>query len=690
MIPKKYEQGHDHNRMQRHNAGIMPLANLIMIFFLFMPGPLHAGQIAVSFRDSSANKIVLHQRPQRVVSLVPSITEIIARLGAADLLRGITYHSVLPPETAGKNIVGGFLSPDLDKVAAQKPDIIFYSPMQKGVVSRFAGKATLVNFSPQGLDQTFAQIRIIGRIFGKEEKAEKIISEEKNRLHLIQQKISLIPESKRQRVMRIMGRETIMTPGDDSFQNEYIRAAGGIAPEFGEKGAIIPVSLAQWQEFDPQVVYGCGGDRRVLDILNKPGWRDVAAVRNKKILFFPCDLTCRAATHGGYFVSWLAAGIYGDDFGNPKNFVLPEKVVTRRPVAIDLDYVRQAEIIESDIKDFRNKTLALHFKRPMTVVSTLEGQRDHISTVANHYFPPPSWGLGHQQGLAALRDQTMAVLGFDYRDTAMLFTGADMDNLAVSTKTFRDMEVTAFVTAGVTGNAVRMGADSGAFYEPDSRNKVEKPGTINIILLSNMELSPRAMTRAIISATEAKSAALQDMDIRSSFSRSRNQATGTGTDNIIVVQGAGEAIDSTGGHSKMGELIAKAVYDGVQKAIHLQNGLVLERSVFQRLKERKVDLFALSQHFNVVDAASLQKGVEGVLMQKKYADFLKAVMAVSDDYEHGLIQDSNGISLWCETVASEIAGHKVQISNENFDLPPVLARGLAAIYAGVAGKDEAL
>ncbi len=658
------------------------IAALIIMLFLLHPGVLSAGQISVTFRDSSANEISFKKQPRRAVSLVPSITEIILRLGAADALLGITHHTVLPAESAGKTIVGGFLHPDLDRVAALKPDVIFYSAPQQDVVRRFKGQVTLVNLTPQTIAESLEHIKLIGRIFGKEIRAEQIIAKEKRRLQVISRKIAAIPKSKRQRVMRIMGRKEVMTPGDDSFQNEYIRAAGGIAPYFGKNGNFIPVTLAQWQSFNPQAVYGCGSDRAELEILDRPGWRDVEAVRNNKIFFFPCDLTCRAATHTGYFVSWLAARINADSFGQKENFVLPEKVVGHKSVQVNLDYVKSAEIIESDIKDFRNKTLTLQFTRPMTVVSTLEGQRQNITTVANHYFPPPSWGLGHEQGLSPLRSQTMAVLGFQPQKTAMLFTGADMDNLAIVKKSFKAMEVTALVTAGVMGNAVRMSADTGSFYEPNTPDKKKKPGTINIILLSNMKLSPRAMTRAVISATEAKSAALQDMDIRSSYSSLRNQATGTGTDNIIVVQGTGESIDSTGGHSKMGELMARAVYDGVRKAIHLQNGIVLKRSVFQRLKERKINLYRLSRQLRPQDAASLQTEVERLLLQDKYANFLKAVMAVSDDYEKGLIGESTGIDPWCGVISAEIAGRKVIAADLFKDLPPVLAKGLGAIFNG--------
>ena len=103
-----------------------------------------------------------------------------------------------------------------------------------------------------------------------------------------------------------------MAPGDGSFQNEMIRAAGGIPPQLGRRGAVTPVNVEEWIKFNPQVIYGCGGDRKTAKaFFNRPGWKDVDAVKNGKIFFFPCALTCRAATNTGHFVSWLSARIYG-------------------------------------------------------------------------------------------------------------------------------------------------------------------------------------------------------------------------------------------------------------------------------------------------------------------------------------------------------------------------------------------
>jgi adenosylcobinamide amidohydrolase len=66
--------------------------------------------------------------------------------------------------------------------------------------------------------------------------------------------------------------------------------------------------------------------------------------------------------------------------------------------------------------------------------------------------------------------------------------------------------------------------------------------------------------------------ALEDLDIRSSYNP-QIRATGTGTDNAIIVSGEGPRIDYLGGHSKMGELVARAVTSAVKEAIFKQDGI---------------------------------------------------------------------------------------------------------------------
>jgi adenosylcobinamide amidohydrolase len=277
------------------------------------------------------------------------------------------------------------------------------------------------------------------------------------------------------------------------------------------------------------------------------------------------------------------------------------------------------------------------------------------------------------------------VIGKSMENASFLFTGADMDNLAIGHEKFKDMNVYALVTAGVRGNAVRMSRDEGKYYEP---------GTINIILLSNMQLTPRAMTRAIIAATEGKTAALLDMDVRSTYLSRIYRATGTGTDNMIVVQGTGTTLENAGGHSKLGELIARAVYAGVQDAVYMQNGLVLQRNVFQRLKERNISLLGLISN-EMCDCVGTRSefaaAAEEILLDPRYAAFLESSLVLSDDYEKGLLKDLSAYENWCQNVAADIAGKEIADMSAfvvQDDLPVVLKMALNAIFNGTYHKTK--
>ena len=659
---------------------IVVLSPIIFLAALLSTTP--AFSYPVEFFDSQGNKITINDRPSHVVSLVPSITEIIFKIGAGDAVKAVTYHDTYPPDAATKETIGGFFSPSLNIIKAMQPDIIFYSRFHKQVKDKFGhGKCHLVNLETDSMTDSYKNIRILGRIFNKEVEAKKVIDRIKDELQIITKKVARIPQSKRKRVIRLMGRDEVMTPGDNSFQNEMIRAAGGIPPVLGKKGDIVVITQDEWIRFNPQIIYGCGGDRETSrEFFDRPGWKDVDAVKNGNIFYFPCNLTCRASTNSGYFISWLSSRIYTDKYSKKEDQVLEEKIFRSRKLDLDLDYIKDARISYSHIHDFLNKTLIIDFEEPLSVVSSLEGERKRIESVGNHYSPPPCWGIGHKSGLSGVKQRVYQVIGKSEETASFLFTGADMDNLAVKRQKFRDMDVYALVTAGVKSNAVRMSKDEGRFYEP---------GTINIILLPNMKLTSRAMTRAIISATEAKTAALQDLDIRSSYSSLYNQATGTGTDNIIVVQGTGIWIENAGGHSKMGELIAKAVYAGVQEAVYKQNGIVNRRNVFQRLKDRKISIYKLVSEVKcdcIYKKSALGGEIEEILLDPRYAGFIEASFAISDSYERGLICDLSGYELWCKDVAGEIAENKItQLSDivETDGMPVVLKMALNALLNGL-------
>ncbi len=160
-------------------------------------------------------------------------------------------------------------------------------------------------------------------------------------------------------------------------------------------------------------------------------------------------------------------------------------------------------------------------------------------------------------------------------------TAANMHHAAFVQKTFRNLEVWAVVTGGVETNAGRIGDPASVFETEQGFERLDqpgpaaepKPGTINIMLFIGHPLTEAALTRSIMTASEAKTAALQELAVNSRYSN--GLATGTGTDQIIVTapDRDGFRLGWAGKHGKLGELIGLAVLDGVKETLARQNSL---------------------------------------------------------------------------------------------------------------------
>jgi adenosylcobinamide hydrolase len=249
-----------------------------------------------------------------------------------------------------------------------------------------------------------------------------------------------------------------------------------------------------------------------------------------------------------------------------KNDIPMGDAMKKREIKLKLEEMK-AEILYHRFQNFEVNTLLVSFVEKRWVLSTWDAYKK-VSFVANTY-QPPALSEVTMMNYQKFEESFPAVLGIRRSDLSFLSTKANMENLAVCEKSYQDLVVSCLATGGV-GNALRSGVD-GANWMEQNGNFVNTVGTINIILLTNVNLSDGAMARAIITATEAKTAALQDMDARSSVSP-ENQATGTGTDNMIVVSGKelGRQIRYTGGHTKIGELIGVSTKIAVAEAIKKQ------------------------------------------------------------------------------------------------------------------------
>lgn len=250
-------------------------------------------------------------------------------------------------------------------------------------------------------------------------------------------------------------------------------------------------------------------------------------------------------------------------------------------LALPAELGASATILTTQRNNLWEKSLIVQLNERRHLLSTSDGIISGLAAV-NHAAHPLLWqklatelATKLQCGGKTYEQQRKGMiadkLGMQPADLTLVSTAADMDNLAVVTKQFGPFTVTALVTAGAKSNALRAGTDEGTSIEPSD----PPAGTINIIMLTNARLTDGALARAVVTITEAKTAALEDLKVPSSYTKGA-QATGTGTDSVIVVAGTtGPKVSYSGGHSRIGDLIAKSVHQAVIEALGKQNGFKL-------------------------------------------------------------------------------------------------------------------
>jgi adenosylcobinamide amidohydrolase len=246
-----------------------------------------------------------------------------------------------------------------------------------------------------------------------------------------------------------------------------------------------------------------------------------------------------------------------------------------REIELELEKVK-AEVLYHQYRNVDVNTLLVSFNHKRRLISTVDGYRE-VRYVANSY-QPDELSKVIMENYAAFEEDFPKTLGIPRSDLSFLSTGANMNNVAVCERSFQGRRVCCLATGGI-GNALRSGVDKVDWVEQNG-SYAKTLGTINIIILTNVTLSDGAIARSIITATEAKSAALQDMDARSSASP-ENQATGTGTDNMIVVSGIDpdKIVRYTGGHTKMGELIGATTKIAVAETIKKHETMVAKEKM---------------------------------------------------------------------------------------------------------------
>jgi iron complex transport system substrate-binding protein len=236
-------------------------------------------------------------KPGRIVSLAPNITELIFALGQGEKVVGVTKHCDYPPQALDLPKVGSYVHLDLERIAALRPDLCLAvkDGNPKALVLRLESLGIPVYaLDPRNLDEVLQTVKELGALIGARSEAESLIVNARDRIVAVDKAISGFTH--RPRVFFQIGISPVVSAGSPTFIDDLISRGGG------ENLAAGPTRYPKFSQEevlamkpDLLVVTSMSGESESKHVLE--GWRrwkSIPAVRDGRIFLVDPNLFHRA------------------------------------------------------------------------------------------------------------------------------------------------------------------------------------------------------------------------------------------------------------------------------------------------------------------------------------------------------------------------------------------------------------
>lgn len=241
---------------------------------------------ALQVTDDRGVSVTFAQSPQRIVSLLPSLTESVCALDQCQRLVGVDRYSNYPASVRRLPVVGGGLDPNLESIVALKPDVVLMAKSSRAGLRLESLGIKVVALEPK----SHADVR---RVLGKLGQLLEIPAEQgADRLwRVIDSGVSAAAQSlpakaKNTRVYFEVNRGPYAA-GETSFIGETLT-------RLGVKN-VVPAALGPFPRLNPEFVVRANpdlimiGSRGMLAMTPYPGWSSIKAVREQRICVFGVD-----------------------------------------------------------------------------------------------------------------------------------------------------------------------------------------------------------------------------------------------------------------------------------------------------------------------------------------------------------------------------------------------------------------
>ena len=238
----------------------------------------------ISYTDGTGRRVNLPRHPMRIVSLAPSVTEVVYMLGADDRLIGVTTKCDWPEAAKQKPKIGDLLNPNYENILAARPDLIIASTAgnDRDAVYKLAelGLPVFVT-APRSVEGIMETTRQIGRITDRAAEGERLVAEMKARLQEIKRRLAGLPPV---RAFFITWFDPLLAPGSKTFENDVLSLANVVSISADSREYYPRYSLEQVLKRNPDAIITVIHSGQPLPELKKiAGWRDLDAVKGGRV-----------------------------------------------------------------------------------------------------------------------------------------------------------------------------------------------------------------------------------------------------------------------------------------------------------------------------------------------------------------------------------------------------------------------
>lgn len=278
--------------------------------------PFMANLADRSFVDDLGRKIYLAKPARRIISLAPSVTEILFAVGLDAEIVGVTTFCDYPPQAKSKPKIGSSI-PNLEAVLGLKPDLVignqdFIRPDVLAKLDQLGVPVFLL--APKTIEDILGHIITVGRLAGHEKDARFVVDGMRERLVEIRHRMASV---RRVRVFYVVNTDPLISVGPASFIHQMLQEAGGDNIAARATAAYPKVSLEEVIRKDPEVIIFPVGTTEGIPEAEQQQWRKwkgLSAVSQDRLYQVKAELVNRPGPRVIDGVQLLASLLHPDLF----------------------------------------------------------------------------------------------------------------------------------------------------------------------------------------------------------------------------------------------------------------------------------------------------------------------------------------------------------------------------------------